>query len=414
MSSTVAAPGRSVSVRVARQLSLRIARTVADVEEFRNFWEPWQEHPNSVIDSYLAQFAAANTASQPYVMALYRAGKPDCLLIGKQLPRGVASAVSPLLQRAGRVFYFIQGGLLGNPSHENCRFLIRAIVAQLRRGEADAAEFYGLRLNSSLYRAALEIPGFFSRDHFPLELTHRYLLLPGSFQEFLNTLPAKERQNIKYRERRLMKAFPGKVRLCRFCSEEDDVERLIRDAEEIAKTGYQRAVGRGFNLDESGLLRVEARNRSLRGYLLYVEEKPCAYLIASWQKGVLYGAYLGHNSKYDEYAPGRFLLMRCIEDCFASKGAEKTVLLDPGIGDQDYKRLFTNVEREEAHVTIHAPTVSGMVCNAVRISRFLARRCTKRVLAESRLLPLVRKLRRRRALKKALSAVAANRRQVSA
>jgi hypothetical protein len=409
MSSTVTVPGRGTGLRAYGQLRLRIARTVAEVEEFRGFWEPWQDHPNSVIDSYLAQFAGAHSASQPYVLALYRGGKPDCLLIGKQLPRGIASAVSLLLQRAGRVFYFIQGGLLGNPSHENCQVLIRAILAQLRHGRADAAEFYGLRRNSSLYRAALEIPGFFCRDHFPLELTHRYLLLPGSFQEFLSSLPAKERENIKYRERRLMKAFPGEVRLCRFRSEEDDVERLIHDAEEIAKTGYQRAVGRGFNLDEGGLLRVEARNRSLRGYVLYVEGKPCAYLIASWQKGVLYGAYLGHNPKYDEYALGRFLLMRCIEDCFAPNGAEKTVLLDPGIGDQDYKRLFTNVEREEAHVTIHAPTVRGAVCNAVRTSRFVARLSTRRLLAKSRLLPLVLKLRRRRALKKALSAVAANR-----
>ncbi len=405
MSSTLTIPPSGSRVRPAGgQLHLRVATTVDEIDDFREFWRGWQEHPNSIVESYFAQFNK-DSGQRPYIMAVYRSGKPDCVLLGKQLPHGVISAVSRLLQPARRVFYFIEGGLLGNPSHENCRFLVSEIVARLRRGEADAAEFFGLRLNSSLYHAALEIPNFLCRDYAPLQLTHRFLLLPDSLQEFLHNLPAKERQNFSYRQRRLLKAFPGKVQFRRFNSQ-DDVERLIRDAEKIAQTGYQRALGRGFNLDEGPVLRVAARNGTLRAYILYIEENPCAYLMAIWHKGVLYGTYVGHNPEYDEYAPGRFLLMRCIEDCFAANGAEKTVILDPGVGDQAYKRPFTNVERDEAHITIHAPAWRGVLCNGIRTARSLARECAKRALSESRLLPLFQKLRRNRAVRKLRSAPA--------
>lgn len=383
----------------ARNLTLRVACTVAEIERLREFWVPWQEHPNSVIDYYLSQFTQDNPDSQPYVMAVCRAGKPDCLLIGKQLPRGVSSAVSTLLQPARRVLYFIEGGLVGNPSRENCEFLVRQIIGQLRRGESDAAEFFGLRVDSSLYQAALRVPNFLCRDHFPVPITHRYLLLPDSFQDFLGSLPAKERQNINYRRRRLLKSFPGKVRVRRF-RKEDDVECLIRDAEEIAGKAYQRALGRGFKLDQGPGLRAESRNGSLRGYILYIEEKPAALLIASWQKGVLYGTYAGHDPKYAEYAPGRFLLMCCIEDCFAPGGGEKTVMLDPGVGNQPYKLLFTNLERREAHIAIHPPTLRGAICNLVRTARNFAAHCVKAALTKTRLFPLLQKIRRNRAVRR--------------
>ena len=39
-------------------------------------------------------------------------------------------------------------------------------------------------------------------------------------------------------------------------------------------------------------------------HILYIEATPCAYLISSWQKGVLYGTFVGHDPKYGEYSPG--------------------------------------------------------------------------------------------------------------
>jgi hypothetical protein len=379
-------------------LTLRVATNVAEIENLRQIWELWQEHPNSVIDNYLSEFSPDNGHS-PYVMVVYRDARPDCLLIGKQLPRGVTSAVSSLLQPARRTLYFVQGGLLGSPSAENCEFLIRRIVARLRRGEADAAEFYALRVDSSLYRAALRVPDLFSRDHFPLPLTHRYLLLPDSFENFLAGLPAKERQNIAYRQKRLLTKFSRNVHVRRFTGE-DAVDDLISDIEEIARKTYQRSLGRGFTRASHAFLRAQARNGSLRGYLLYIEERPAAYLVASWHHGILYGTFVGYDPQYAQFAPGKFLLMRSIEDCLRASSAQRTILLDPGTGDEPYKHIFTNVELQEAHVTIHPPTFSGFLCNLARTSRYSAALCARALLCKAHLLSVTRKIRRRRALRK--------------
>ena len=212
MGFTATFPGKSAEVSSAGgNLSLCVARTVAEVEELRGIWQAWQDHPGSVIDSYLDWFKEDPT-SRPHVLVVHRDGSPDCLLIGKHLRKAVISRVARLLHSDARVLYFVQGGLLGNACPENCEFLLGAVLAQLRGGEASAAEFFGLPTDSPLYRAAMRVPAFFCRDHFPGTTIHRYLVLPDSFQEFLNSLPAKERQNIKYRHKGSTQSFLGRTR----------------------------------------------------------------------------------------------------------------------------------------------------------------------------------------------------------
>ena len=379
-------------------LGLWVARSAAEVEDLRGIWERWQDHPNSVIDTYLAWFQEDAT-SRPHVLVVYRDGSPDCLLIGKQLRKAVISPVARLLHSDARIFYFIQGGLLGNASAENCEFLLTAIVAQLRAGEASAAEFLGLPMDSPLYAAAMRVPGFFCRDHFPARTVHRYLVLPDTFQELLNSLPAKERQNIRYRHKRLIKKFPGKVQLSRF-REEDHVQTLIGAAEKVARKTYQRALGRGFTLAEAAALRAQARTGSLRGYVLYIDENPCAFLIARWHRGVLYGTFAGHDPKYADYSLGRYLLMCCIEDCFLRNGGERTLLIDPGVGDQPYKRLFTNRERQDANIAVYPATFAGLLRSLVRMIACVGAYVLRSVLVKTNLLALIQKVRRDRAVRK--------------
>jgi hypothetical protein len=399
MGSTATSPGKVPDVSSAGgNLALWVARSVAEVEELRETWEHWQDHPGAVIDTYLAWFKE-DPASRPHVLVVYRDGYPDCLLIGKHLRKAVISRVARRLHSNVRILYFIQGGLLGNASTENCEFLLRAVLAQLRAGEASAAEFFGLPVDSPLYRAAMQVPGFFCRDHFPARTIHRYTVLPDSFQEFLNSLPAKERRNIKYRHKRLIKKFPGKVRLSRFC-EEHDVRRLIAAAEEIAQKTYQRACGRGFTLAEAPGLRAEARTGSLRGYVLYIDENPCAFLIARWHRGILYGAFTGHDPKYAEYSLGRYLLMCSIEDCFLRNRGERTLIIDPGGGDQPYKRLFTNSEQQDAYLAVYPPTLTGFLRSLARTISCIGTYWAKGVLKKPNLLQRIRKMRRHRAGRK--------------
>ena len=59
--------------------------------------------------------------------------------------------------------------------------------------------------------------------------------------------------------------------------------------------------------------------------------------------------------------------MCCIEDCFLRNNGERTLIIDPGVGDQPYKRLFTNSERLDVHVAVYAPTLTGFLRSVARI-----------------------------------------------
>jgi CelD/BcsL family acetyltransferase involved in cellulose biosynthesis len=92
--------------------------------------------------------------------------------------------------------------------------------------------------------------------------------------------------------------------------------------------------------------------------------------------------------------------MCCIEDCFLRNDGERTLIIDPGVGDQPYKRLFTNSERQDAHVAIYAPTLTGFLRSVARIISCVGFYSAKAVLKKSNLLPAIRKIRRNQVVRK--------------
>jgi hypothetical protein len=365
------------------RLMVRVARNTAEIEELRETWVSLHQHPNSDIEYYLSSLAIVPGTLRPHVLVVYRGARPDCLLIGRLRNRLSPISVAGIPLPPGRVLDFIQGGFLGNQSMESSEVLVREIVQELGRGEADAAELNDLPVDCPLYSAAIRVPGVFCRDHFPIKRIHRRLLLPNNFPTYLNSLSAKERSNMRRHERLLLKAFPEKIRLRRFCSGE--VDGLIRDVEEIARKGYQRALGVGFTLADADGLRLQARSGVLRGYVLYLADEPCAFTIAVWCKGVLYGKSMGYDPKYSKYSPGEYLLLRLIEDSLSPAANEKTVAIDPGAGGQHYKSTFTNFESQDGIVAIYAPTFRGVMLNVVRTTLVIGTQFGKALLTRTHL-----------------------------
>jgi len=365
------------------RLRVKVARGVAEIEELREAWVSLHQHPNSDIEYYLANLRMVPGTLRPHVLAIYRGTRPDSLLIGRLRNRLSPISAAGIPLPPGRVLDFIQGGFLGNQSMESSELLVREIVQELGRGEADAAELNDLPVDCPLYCAAMRIPSAFCRDHCPIKRIHRRLLLPDNFPAYLSSLSAKERSNVRRHEGLLLKTFPGRIRLRRFSFE--DVEDLLRDVEEIARKGYQRALGVGFTFADADGLRLQARSGVLRGYVLYLAEEPSAFTIAVWYKGVLYGKCMGYDPKYSKYSPGQYLLLRLIEDSLSPADNEKTVAIDPGAGGQHYKSTFTNFESQDGIVAIYAPTFRGLMLNLVRTALVIGTQFAKALLTKTHL-----------------------------
>jgi hypothetical protein len=355
---------RKIAV-IGNRLTLHVAKSSSEVEQLREVWTRMHRHPHCDIDSYLSANRFRKEILRPHVMVVYRDGEVECIFVGR-LREGRTSfsmGGAKIFLPQAHTLYFLPEGLLGNQSVASSHLLVRAIMKSLHDGEADFAEVDRLRLDSLLYRAARHLPNILLRDHFPPTVRHRSLILPNSFQDLVASLSRKNRHNVRSQSRRLLEKFRGQIRI-QCLRREDELEDLIRDAEEIAKKSYQRTLGMGFSdeFETREELRMEARKGRLYGYVLYLGEKPCAFIIGRRYQGTFYGHSMGYDPEYSRYSPGSFLLMRCLQESFL----EKTVRVDFGPGNQRYKQIWFSQEWQEATVSISAPTFKAFRINILR------------------------------------------------
>ncbi len=350
-----------------KQPTLRIARTIAELEEFREVWSQWCDEPMADIDYYLVSARCRADFVRPHVMVVYRDGLPDCMLVGRlehtnwTLKMGYKTLFRPRVRR----LFFVERGFLGNQSQENSELLVRGIMSCLQRGEADAAEFMRVREGSTLHRAASEEPPLFCRGHFGLIQEHRIVKLPENFDKFLHGLSRKNRHELRRHEKKLTETFAGQVRIHCYRTEEE-LRDLAEEVDKVSEKTYQRAIGEGFKADVENYeaLRVAAHRGGLRGCVLYLAEQPCAFFIGNHYKNTFHGNFMGFDSSFGKYSPGLYILMHSIEECFEPD--HRATQIDLGSGDRQYKRAICNESWKDGPMYIYALTFAGLKLNCLR------------------------------------------------
>src|ERR1700674_4020609 len=147
--------GGEMDRRQGSRLTLRIARSISEIEEIREIWAAWQSHPTSDIDHFLSIVRSRPEIERPHVMVVYREGRPDSILVGRLERTRIWLGLGylKLFRPEARVLCIMYGGFLGNKSSENSAYVIREIVRCLSHGEADVARFEFVRADSSLFEA---------------------------------------------------------------------------------------------------------------------------------------------------------------------------------------------------------------------------------------------------------------------
>lgn len=357
--------------------TVRIAKSIAEVEESRQVWTSWHCHPSSDIDFYLTKIRESGLTLRPHVIVVCRNGSPDCMIVGRldRMRMSLQIGYMRCFLPEARVLSFVRAGFLGKQSPENYELVVREIVGALQRGEADMAELKYVPIESPLYDAVRSAPGFLCRDHFPNWNHHGSLKLTDSFQSFLSGLSRKERHNLRRQSQLFLREFSKQVRIHCFQTTEE-VERLIRDSEEVGKRTYQRALGIGFTdkLETRHQLLMAAKREMLRGYVMYIAEQPCAFMIGIQYQQTLHGLFMGFDPKFRRFSPGSFLLMHCLQESFVRKGPNLFSEIDLGPGGQRFKLTMSNRVWHEASVCIFAPTLKGVLMNFLRTMHVLIAR----------------------------------------
>ena len=375
---------------MTNNLTIRVIRTEAEIEEIRPLWKAWQRHPNADIDFYLMIQRLRPNVLRPHIILVSADGAPGAMLIGRieqgrmECSIGYKSLFAPRV----RIMSFIHGGLLGNVSEEASDALVNSIMQSLKEGDADLARLHFLRADSAIYPAIRKRVGFPCRDRFPMVQQHWRIEMAATMQDLLAGLSSDHRWELRKKSKKLL-ADHSKVRM-ECLRKPEDFEPIFRDAEQVAKQTYQRGLGAGF-IDSAEMRRIvdlEIRSGWHRTFLLYIDDQPTAFWIGNVYEGTFYSSHLGYLSKYDKYSPGTFLMVRAIEELLNSGIRE----VDFGLGDARYKQRFGNCSWQDRSVQIFAPTLRGVALNALRTPIMGADRMARNILARTDLLARIKKL----------------------
>jgi hypothetical protein len=379
----------------AMPVSVRVLRSVSEVEEIRGTWMQMQRNPNADIDFFLTVLRTRPQILRPHIILCYRDGIPEAMLVGR-LENGhvdLKIGYADFLRPRARMLIFIHGGLLGNPGSDTCEILVREVMKSLRLGEADIAFFNHLRADSPLYVSLACQPGVLNRDYFPALQIHRSMTMPASAEEFWLRLSPKVRKNQRWQAKKLLTDHTGRVRINCF-RETSELELMFQDVEKVAKKTYQRGLGVGF-VDSSEVrmfLHLKAEKEWLRTYVLYVADRPCAFWSGTLYRGEFHSDCMGYDPEYGKYSPGMYLITRVIEDFCKQDGAGRVAGIDFGLGDAQYKEILGDISWEDASVYMFGPTLRGAGLNAFRTPIMFVERICRKTLERTNLTQKVKRL----------------------
>lgn len=375
-----------------------IARSLSEIERLRGFWMESPGHRDSDIDVYLMVIQSYSEVLRPHVIAIYRDGRPDAILVGRLERKRLVFRIgySSVFSRWALCLTFVYGALHGNTSVENTQIMIHEVMNSLNRGEADVAMLEFVPLHLSLYQLALKLPSVFSRDISPTPQQHYVMLLTDSIDDIYRRMSHNRRKDLRRKIKKFQSNPEQPPRIVRYRCEAD-LDILFRDVETIAQKTYQRGLGAGFQNTPRvrARLRMAAERGWLRAYVLYLHDRPCAFWIGMLYRQTFVGEYVGYDPDFHQVSPGMFLMMRVIDGWCQRVDGDIVKELDFGLGHAEYKEALCDKSWLEGTVYIFAPTSRGLVLKLMRTTAASLDRAGRRLLESINLFPFLKRVWRR-------------------
>lgn len=371
--------------------STKVVRNIEGIKEIYGLWKELQWHPNSEIDHYLNILNVRSDIIRPHVILIYKDGNLVSMLVGRivtarfQCKIGYKSIYQPLVKTLSLIY----GGMQGEDSYEICVTMLSEIQNALRQREADIVHLNSLNVESNLYQVIKNSTNWFSKEKGLVPVVHRMMSLPDDFDEFLQAKSQKHRYWLRRINRILEKDYPESIKIKSFL-QRDEVDMLCGDAEEIAQKTYQRGLGVGF-IDSSeirSILYLAAEKGFLRGYILYVEEKPCAFCIGRCYGDTFYFDYTAYDSEFKKYEVGTIIFIKMIERLCLEKNIK---YFDFGFGDSLYKQRYGDKSWEEFSFYLFPGTLKGIKLIIIKSLSSLVSNYSKAILTHYKILDKVKR-----------------------
>jgi len=177
----------------------------------------------------------------------------------------------------------------------------------------------------------------FVRQHY----RRSYARLDLDFETYLGGFSAKSRATCRRKLKRLAERSGGAIEV-RAYADEDGMREFHALARALSRKTYQeRLLGAGLpdSPDAVAAMLELARAGRARGWLLFIDRQPIAYLYAPAEGLTLIYAYLGYDPDFSELSPGTVLQLEAMRLLMAE---QRFRLFDFTEGDGQHKRLFAS------------------------------------------------------------------------
>jgi hypothetical protein len=365
-------------------LRIEVARTFEDVERLADLWDAVAWQREEAERAYLV----ARSRARPDSIAPYAVLAEDGGLVGRIDERELRATVGykTLYSPRVRLLHVVDGGVVLEGAALEAA--VATVDAALRAHEFDAVALPQLPVESPVLAAFETLVGALRRQRRSRPQPRRRLVLPATFEQFVASRSANTRWRIRRDARRIEETFGDQLSL-EIVRDLSGLERLLDDAEKIARTTYQRALGTGFAYtpERRAVTAVGLEHGWLRGYLLSLRGEPIAFWLCSVYRGTMLIRLTGYDQAYADLRIGLFLLMKAIEDAIADPSIE---IVDFGPGDAAYKLQFSSESHLERDLVIFAPTARALRINAVRNAVLLGAEAGRRAVDASQLTDRIR------------------------
>jgi len=363
---------------------IEVARTFEDVERLAARWDAVQWEREEAERPYLV----ARTEARPESIAPYAVLTGGGGLVGRIDERELRATVGykALYSPRVRLLHVVDGGI--RLEGDALGAAVATVDEALRAREFDAVALPQLPVESPVLAAFDALAGLLRRQRRSRPQPRRRLVLPDSFEHFVASRSANTRWRIRRDARRIEDAFADELSV-EVVREPSGLDRLLQDADRVARTTYQRALGTGFadTPERRAVTAVGLEHGWLRGYLLYLRAEPIAFWLCSVYRGTMLIRLTGYDQAYAELRIGLFLLTKAIEDAIADPSIQ---ILDFGPGDAAYKLQFSSESHLERDLVIFAPTARALRINATRNAVLLGAAAGRRALDASQLTDRIR------------------------
>ena len=372
--------------------TVRVLRSLEELASVRDAWCEHQWHPWGDYDYYVGQTACKEGYVRPNTLVVEEDGRVVALVAASVhddlMPWRLGSLV--LLRTRARTLQVGTGSILGDCSGDRAEAVAEELMRTLEQGEFDLLHLQQIPGEQELLSAVRRRASPLARDRFPRSSGGGILELPASWDDFLKSRSRSSRKGLRSSINRIRRELGPELRLT-CLRRPEELETLIADSVAVAQLTYQETLGVGFRdrPQTRRLLEHAAEAGWLRGYLLYIGDRPIAF----WH-GLLYrGTFLIRDTGFDpelsELSPGTYLLSRVVEALCEDPDCQR---IDFGAMQAEYKRRFSSYPVEFVSTYVFGRSLRGRTMTCIRTLTGAADRSARALLGSERSRKWMRRL----------------------